>query len=119
MISVHVNETIYILVTCDQVLNPPTFLQRNQSQYMQSSIIVHILVSQDCLYHMPLPLPPPKDPGTHCLHMREIFRYIFVKSFVHFLVCIRKIILTKHTEHFFRSRLQQLAEPCWGTSFQT
>ena len=44
----------------------------------------------------PGPSPPPEErPGTHCLRMCEIFS---VKSFVHFLVRMRKIILTKNTE---------------------
>ena len=34
--SGHVDKTTYILVTCDQVLDPPTFLQGHQSQYTQS-----------------------------------------------------------------------------------
>jgi len=45
MMSVHVNKIIYILVTCDQVLDPLAFLQRHQSQYTQSSLIVYPRIS--------------------------------------------------------------------------
>ena len=58
-----------------------------------------------CLHHdinnmmfmslIPRPLPPKEMPGTHCLCMRKIFS---VKSFLHFLVHMRKIILTKNTK---------------------
>ena len=50
--SVHVIETIQIIqlfVTFDQVLDPPMFLQRDIN-YMQLSLLVHSLVSQDCFY---------------------------------------------------------------------
>ena len=54
----------------------------------------------------PGPSPPEERPDTHCLRMREIFSFVFsVKSFVHFLVCMRKIILTKNTELSLRYTL--------------
>ena len=40
--NTNISETIYVLVTCDQVLDPPMFLQRHQSQYTQSGLVVHI-----------------------------------------------------------------------------
>ena len=48
---------------------------------------------------MPRPQAPPPEvrPGTLFAHA-QIFRYIFRKSFVHFFVRMRKIILTKNTE---------------------
>ena len=66
---------------------------------------------------VPRPLPPEERPGTHCLRMREILRSFSVKSFVHFLVRMRKIILTKNTELSLRYTLatNQLAEPCRDT----
>ena len=37
---------------------------------------------------VPRPLPPPEErPGTHCLRMREIFRYIFLKK-LHAFSCL-------------------------------
>ena len=60
-------------------------------QCFNSCQYVHYLASS--------PGPSPEErPGRHCLCMREISCYIFVKSFVHYLVCMRKIILTKNTE---------------------
>ena len=40
----------------------------------------------ECIHHsacyslVPRPLPSEERPGTHCLHMREIFRYNFHKK---------------------------------------
>ena len=47
------------------------------------------------LASFPGPSPSEERPGTHYLRMHEIFS---VKSFVHFLVRMRKIILAKNTE---------------------
>ena len=41
---------------------------------------------------------PPRRGLVHSLRMREIIRSFSVKSFVDFLVRMRKIILTKNTE---------------------
>ena len=49
------------------------------------------------LASFPGPSPPEERPGTHCLRMREIFRYIFRKKLCA-LVRIQKITLTKNTE---------------------
>ena len=45
-----------------------------------------------------MPLPPEERPGTHFGHMHEIFVIFSVKCFVHFLVHLWKIILTKNTD---------------------
>ena len=47
--------------------------------------------------YAPPPLLPQERPGTHCLRMREIFRYSFRKK-LRALVRMRKTVLTKNTE---------------------
>ena len=47
---------------------------------------------------VPRPLPPEKRPGTHCLRMRKIFRYLFRKKLRALPCPYAEDYLTKNTE---------------------
>ena len=68
-------------------------LQREWSMYIHSLI--------------PRPLPPRRGPVHSVCTCAKYSITISVKSFVHFLVRMQKIILTKNTEIYLNYRLQQ------------
>jgi len=73
------------------------YVQGQQCNTTTKPLCVYITITEH-LSLVPRPLPPEERPGTHCLCMCKIFRYIFRIKLCALPCSYTEIILIKNTE---------------------